>query len=391
MKNKKILAFTPIFYPHMGGAERTVYELYVRFVNKYNCEVDLVTLNTENAKKIEILDGINIFRIGKDFKNKYIKFLLLQILFLWFYFKNRKSNYDILHVHYAFPLSIAIVIIKLFSNTKVVISEYHFGTGADVISYEQNPSYANKVSGYIYKLANKILTISKDNKEFIKQFSNRGDTIVIKQGTDHHFFKPSNCTDIDKKDYLGIRQYMFITTSRISQRKNIEDMIETIFLLKEKGLDTILYICGKPEAGQEEYLYKLNNLVEKYNLSNNIFFKGFVSDDELKKMYACADLFLLTSKYEGFGIANTEALSSGTPVVTYDTKAATDFIKNNYNGYVINSNNPKEFSDIISELLNKVNLLKDMSINARKSVEEELNWDLYSEINFNIINQEMEK
>lgn len=385
MPKVRLLAFTPIFYPHMGGAERTVYELYRRLSKEYQYEIDLVTLNTENTLVSENLDGINVFRIGKSYRNKYVKFVMLQILFLLFYIKNRGKKYQILHVHYAFPLSIAIFLLKFFTKLKIVISEYHFGTGADIVCYQQNPSYTNYLSGYIYKIADKVLTISNDNRDFIKKFSNRDDVIVIKQGTDHHFFHPMNCTQKSSQKYKGIFDYLFVTTSRISKRKNLEDMIKAISLLKQNSLNCVLYICGKPENGQEKYLEELQKMLVDLNIEENILFQGFVSDEELKIIYACADLFLLTSKYEGFGIANTEALASGTPVITYDTKAAKDFIVDFYNGFVIKNNTPQEFADSIKIILDKG--INEMSHNARECVEKELNWDLYAQINYQIIHK----
>lgn len=383
MPKVKILAFTPIFYPHMGGAERTVYELYSRFFTHYDYEIDLVTINTENVGTTENLDGINIFRIGKQYKNKYVKFAILQILFLYFYVKNKKKGYHVLHVHYAFPLCIAICLLKFFTKLKIVVSEYHFGTGSDITCYQQNPFYANYLSGYIYKIADKVLTISNDNKDFIKKFSDRNDTIVIKQGTNHLFFHPNNCTQESKEKYRGVFDYCFVTTSRISKRKNLEDMIIAMSLLKMNGLNSVLYICGKPESGHEEYLNQLKTMVFDMGVEENIIFQGFVSDEELKIIYACADFFLLTSKYEGFGIANTEALASGTPVITYDTKAAKDFIIDFYNGFVIKSNTPQELADVVKKILEKS--IHDMSYNARECVEKELNWDLYAQTNHQIM------
>lgn len=381
----RVLSFTPIFYPHMGGAERTVYELYNRCVNQYGYEIDLVTLNTENAIDKEFLDGINVIRIGKHYQNKYIKFLMLQMLFLWFYFRNREKKYQILHVHYAFPLSVAILVLRCFTKMKIIISEYHFGTGADIICYKQNPAYANYISGCIYKIADKILTISNDNREFIKSVSKRNDAIVIKQGTDHNFFHPSNRTDESDLKYRGSFDYLFVTTSRISKRKNLEDMIQAISLLKNKGINGVLYICGKPENGQEKYLEQLQNIAISLDVEKNIIFLGFVSDNELKKIYACADLFLLTSKYEGFGIANTEALASGTPVITYDTKAAKDFIIDFYNGFIVKSNSSEELVEMIIKILKQG--IHEMSHNARECVEKELNWNLYAHVNQQIIHQ----
>jgi glycosyltransferase involved in cell wall biosynthesis len=128
----------------------------------------------------------------------------------------------------------------------------------------------------------------------------------------------------------------------------------------------------------------LKQLMIDKQLENNVYFKGFVPEEELRVVYACADLFLLTSKYEGFGIANVEAMGSGVPVITYDTGAARDFIVDGENGYVT-ENNPESFSKQVLELLKNRELIIDMKIKARKCVEDELNWDHYADENNKLI------
>ena len=378
---KNILAFCPIFYPHMGGAERTVYELYTRLVKKYGWKVFLVTLNIENAPRYENVGGIEVFRVGRAYKNKVVKFIMFQVLFLCIYFRKFLfKKIDILHIHYGFPLSPVAILMKYFSRMKLVISEYHLATGADIYSYEQNPGYVNKIAGFVYKKADLVLTISQDNREFIKKFSGVDKAEVIKQGTDHVFFSPKYFDENKRKELLADNDFVLVTTSRISHRKNIEDMIKAVKILSDNNIKVSLIINGKVDRGNNEYYNQLEKLISEFGIQDKVFFQGFVSDEELRTIYASSDVFLLTSKYEGFGIVNVEAMASGLPVITYDTGAARDFI-NGDNGMVADENTPQALVDKILPILKNSELLQKMKQEARKCVETELNWDRYAEEN----------
>jgi len=385
MKNKKILAFSPAFLPHMGGVERATHELYRRFVSQYNVRVVLITPKLEESPDYEIVDGIEVYRFSVP-KNKLLKIILYQIKFLTLYVRNfKKDRFEILHLNYGFHLFLVSIIWKVILRKKLIVFEHHLGTGAEISDYRENPLLVNIVIGFVYRIADKIITISEPNKKFIKKFSGRDDVIILKQGTDHKFFTPERF-DIEtyekmKEGFDGVA----CTTSRISPRKNIEDQIRAIYYLKRENIRVKLYINGKIEKGFEGYLERLKNLIKKYDLEEFVKFNGFVSDEELAKIYACSDLFLLTSKFEGFCIANTEAMACGTPSISYKVGAAYNSIYNFENGYVVESNSPEEMAEIIAKIIRDKDLLKKMSKKSREIVEKELNWDIYAKNNYRCI------
>ena len=163
-----------------------------------------------------------------------------------------------------------------------------------------------------------------------------------------------------------------LTVSRLNKRKNIEDQLRALKIITKEFPETKLVIVGK---GEEEH--RLKQLTKQLNLKNNVVFTGFVEEEELPKLYATADIFTLSSRFEGFGIANCEALASGTPVITYDTTSAGDFIIEGKTGF-ITQHNYKEFAERIINLLKNKTLLKQMSKDARKITEKTYTWDVYT-------------
>jgi len=369
-ENIRILSFSPIYYPHVGGAERTIYELFTRLANKKYI-IDLVTPNY-GGKKIEIHDGFTTFRVGKELKNRYLKFIFYQ----YEIYKKainliKKNKYDFIQIHFGFPTSLIALYLSKKFKIPLITSEYHLGTGMDIIKAEQNPFFVNPILKKVYNASSLILTISNEQKKFIHSVSGRNDSIVIFQGTDHEYFSPKNydATILKKFD---CKSFVFITVSRLSPRKNILDMIRAVKIVTQKFKHIKLLIVGKGEDAE-----KIKKLIHELNLENNVILTGFISDNKLKKLYATADLFLLTSKYEGFGIANCEALASGTPIITYDTTAALDYIEQGKTGFVT-KHSVKEFSEKILYLLNNPKKLKEFSLNARKTIEKNYTWQIYA-------------
>jgi glycosyltransferase involved in cell wall biosynthesis len=354
----------------MGGAERTVDELYTR-LGKLQYEIDFVTPNL-GGKSFEKKGNFNIFRVGKKANNKFVKFLLYQ----WNQYKQIKKlikhkEYDLIHVNYGFTSCFLALWLKRKLRVPLVVTEFHLGTGMDIIKPSDNPWYVRPILKSVYKSADAITAISNEQKRFVESISGRKDISVIYQGTDEIIFSPKKYSKEIKKKY-GITGPFLLTVSRLNKRKNIIDQIISMKKIKEKFPTAKLIIVGK---GEEES--RLKSAVKEYNLQESVIFTGFVPEQELPKLYATADIFILTSKFEGFGIANCEALASGTPVITYDTSAAQDFIVNDVIGFIV-KNHPDSLAEEVIHLLSDDKKLAKMSKNARKEVEAKYTWQIYT-------------
>ncbi|MEK7520151.1 MAG: glycosyltransferase [Patescibacteria group bacterium] len=125
-------------------------------------------------------------------------------------------------------------------------------------------------------------------------------------------------------------QFDFITlmASRLTKEKNIPLAVDAIREVVKKHPKAGLIIVG---GGPEKERLKL--LATRYSLLANIVFEPWT--DDLVSYYKTADVFLLTSNYEGYGRTVVEALAAGCPVVMTDTGVAGDIVKNNENGFIV--------------------------------------------------------
>ena len=111
------------------------------------------------------------------------------------------------------------------------------------------------------------------------------------------------------------REPVVLFLSRLHLKKGVEILIEAIACLREQGLSVRALIAGSAEKG-DDYDQQLTKLVERLRLNDCIFFIGFVSGVEKVSLYERADIFVLPTSQENFGIVLTEALVCRTPAIT---------------------------------------------------------------------------
>ena len=103
-------------------------------------------------------------------------------------------------------------------------------------------------------------------------------------------------------------------------------------------------LAGK--ADDKEF-NRLQELVNYHQLNNQIILVGYVSTDELKDHYLLADLFIMPSKKEGFGIVFIESTACGTPVIAGNADGSAEALKNGSLGTLVNPNSTEEILDAI--------------------------------------------
>ena len=163
------------------------------------------------------------------------------------------------------------------------------------------------------------------------------------------FVKPSHLL---KRYHLVADNQVIFTLSRLAsteQYKGHDQVIKVISKLKDK-FPKIKYILAGKYDHQEEI--RIQKLITDNNVDEQVILTGFIEEYEFTDHFLLADLFVLPSKKEGFGIVFIEALACGLPVICGNADGSVDAILNGVLGKAINVDDLNELDEAITADLN---------------------------------------
>lgn len=194
---------------------------------------------------------------------------------------------------------------------------------------------------------------SADYSIFLKQYP-KENVELIQDGLDIKESIDLNESDFEYINSLGINNEnkVILSVGRLEDtQKGFSFGIKAMNLLKDKYPSLRYVIAGK---GPNIEMYE--NLISKYNLEDEVKLLGYVTDEQKYSLFRRADIFLLPSSKETFGLAIIEAMHFGKPIITTKNEGSIDIIKEGYNGFFAERNE--------NDIANKVE--KVLSLNKTK-------------------------
>jgi glycosyltransferase involved in cell wall biosynthesis len=199
---------------------------------------------------------------------------------------------------------------------------------------------------FLIPKADRLRVVSSRIEDYIiKKLSYPAEKIdVLPVFVDIEKLKQEKELDI-KQRYLGF-DFCFLMLSRLVKVKNIPLQLKALSKLKQSYPKFLLIIVGD---GPERK--KLEKLVLKLNLKENVVFEGWQRD--VVSYLKSADCLLFSSNYEGYGRTIIEALSFGLPVIATKVGIAPEVIENGGNGFLVEVGNEKEYLQALEKIIEK--------------------------------------
>lgn len=135
---------------------------------------------------------------------------------------------------------------------------------------------------------------------------------------DSRFFPVGEPSRMAIRERLGFQGRIILALGRLARNKGYDLLIRAFAVVASRLPDATLYLAvGGASLSQDEVakLVELQELIESLGLVDRVRVAGFIDDDELADYYRAADLFVLSSRYEPFGMTAVEAMACGTPTV----------------------------------------------------------------------------
>jgi len=158
---------------------------------------------------------------------------------------------------------------------------------------------------------------------------------------------------------------------RIEPLKGLDKLLRAMTYLKNKPGVRLLIIGGDENSRHE--ITRLKQLSRELQVQDSVFFLGLIKQPELPLYYGAADVCVVPSYYESFGLVTLESLACGTPVVTTKVGHAESIIRREGEGYVVADNTPSLLAEKIAMVLSRPNGGAE-SVNARRASVAGFSW-----------------
>lgn len=135
---------------------------------------------------------------------------------------------------------------------------------------------------------------------------------------DNRFFPVSEASRQLVRRRVGFTRPTILALGRLATNKGYDLLIKAFAVVAKRDPEPVLHLAvggQRMDAQEKKILAELKALVVKLRLESRVKFAGFIADDDLADYYRAADLFVLSSRYEPFGMTAIEAMACGTPTV----------------------------------------------------------------------------
>ena len=211
-----------------------------------------------------------------------------------------------------------------------------------------------------------IATTEKEKEDLIRHYGASPDRIsVIPCGVNLELFQPMD-KEIAKWQLGFSDDKIVLFVGRIEPLKGIDQLLRAMTYL-QNGQGLRLVVIGGDEHSQYE-MERLQKLSRALHIGGSVTFPGLIKHEKLPNFYSAADVCVIPSYYESFGLVALESMACGTPVVATNVGDLKSIIHQGETGYVVMDNAPHRLAEKIALLLSKPSSDMKSALSIRESV-----------------------
>lgn len=270
---------------------------------------------------------------------------------------------DLLHVHYAIPHATSAYLAKQILGEKAahvpIITTLH---GTDITLVGSDPSYKNVVDFSINQSDGVTAVSNYLREETLDRFDIRREIEVIPNFIDLQRFRKSDKEHF-KRSIGQAGEKVIVHVSNFREVKRVPDVVEVFHRMLEGGLKAKLLLVGDgPDRQSAE------KKCRELGVCDQVRFLG--KQDQVEEILSVADLFLIPSGSETFGLAALEAMSCSVPVISSNIGGLPELNIHGETGYMCELGDVQDMAEHGLRILGDEELHEEMSRKARKRAEE---------------------
>jgi glycosyltransferase involved in cell wall biosynthesis len=293
---------------------------------------------------------------------------------------------DVIHVHLPFAANVMVTVAPWLRDRMVYTA--HMGdlrmdlleddSGVDV------PGVLELFSPDVY-LAERVAQTTVLNPEirdaFVEGGVPPGRVEVVPNGVDLERFGEVPEADAARvREAYGLDDRPFVLyVGTVMPRKGVTELVRALGSVAEReDVPTPRAILAGENTLDEGYTARVEELIAELGLEENVDLTGFVDGDDLPALYALADVFVVSSLEEGFGMTAVEAMAAGTPVVGTRVGGLPTIIEDGKQGRLVEPGDAAALADALAEVLGDPELRERMAERARSRARD-FSWEAVGE------------
>ena len=363
----------------LGGKDTGGMNVYVRQLSrelgKLGVEVDIFTRwhDPQEPQVVGIVERVRLIHIAaaeqEDTPKTDIYSCLPEFLHNLRRFQEKEGTvYELLHSHYWLSVCAA-------ERLKAQLGIPHvatFHTLGEVKNRaraaEMEPVLRLEVEKKAVPIADALIAFTAEEKDnLISIYGAQPEKVkVIPCGVDTDLFRPMDKGKARSELGLPNSSQILLFAGRIQPFKGIDILLRAVACLLDNRELHLFIIGGDSESDDE--LTRLRTLSTELGLDGKVTFSGAMEHGEMPLFYSAADICVVPSYHESFGLVAVEALACGIPVVASRVGGLATIIKDGETGYLVDKLSPEAFAQRLELLLGDEKLQRRMGDAARPSV-----------------------
>jgi D-inositol-3-phosphate glycosyltransferase len=301
------------------------------------------------------------------------------------FIEEQGTYYDVMHCHYYLSGLAGLEIVQQLKMPIPIVMTFHtLALMKNLVArdeLEREEKERIDAEFHLVQSVSRIIAPSESDMQYLQYLyqAEAGKVIVIPPGVDLELFHPIDT--LEAKQRLGIspEEQIVLFCGRIEPLKGIDMLLYAMKILLEKkpDLNVCMWIIGgdvsQPPSQWSKELQKLEKLRHLLKLTAVVHFAGQQLQEVLPYFYSAADVVVMPSHYESFGMAAAEAMACGTPVITTNVAGISSLIDEKHELLVTSVNNPLLLAAQMELLLTDSQKREQLGANVLRKVRD-LNW-----------------
>lgn len=345
------------------------------FTRRSHAEQDFIVEHNPNCRTIRLTAGPQKF-VARQRLFDYLP----EFLEAFFRFQHQsRTIYPLIHTNYWLSAWVGMEIkkrqlVKLFHT-------YHSLGAVKYKAVKTIPLVATtrlQIEKQCLETADTVIATSPQEQEHMRSLvSTEGNITVIPCGTDIERF--GTISSFQAREYLGIapETKVVLYVGRFDRRKGIETLVRAVGnpeVRKHSNLKLIIAGGSRPGQKDGKERERIEGIVRELDLANLTTFPGRVEHSQLAYYYAAADVCVVPSHYEPFGLVAIEAMASGTPVIASEVGGLKYTVINEETGLLAPPQDNQAFAHALDRILSNQEWCEQLGQEARTRVESKFSW-----------------